>query len=323
MKNVLITGISGQDGIFLTKKYFSSAYDVCIYGVTRNPKNTLKKITNFLPEVNEKNIKLFNLDLENSYECEKIMSSVKFDYIYNLSGPSNVYESLKKPTETSHKILNIFDNLVKSTIKANNVCNFFQASSSEMFGKNGDLILNEESTFSPNSPYAKAKLRNHLKIKQLNVKYDINFTSGIMFNHESEFRAENFLFVKIIDKAIEIKKNKASILEVGSLNYKRDWSYAEDIVDAFFMINSNPKSDSYLLASGISYSIEQVVEFVFDELGLDYRKYIKENNELLRQGDPIAIHADVTKIKRDYGWSTSHDLNEILKIMINQRLKIL
>tara|TARA_Y100000389_G_scaffold201337_1_gene243822 strand:- start:11200 stop:12171 length:972 start_codon:yes stop_codon:yes gene_type:complete len=321
MKNVLITGISGQDGIFLTQKIVSRPNNFCIYGVTRSPKNTFRKLKKFIPELTEDNLKLFPINLLNKPECRKLISSVEFDFVYNLSGPSNVYESLINPLETKNSITTIFDNLVTSLIEVESNCNFFQASSSEMYGNNGDLVFNEQSTYSPNSPYAEAKLINHLKIIQNNIDQGINFSSGIMFNHESEFRNSNFLFVKIIDKAIMIEKHKNSVLEVGSLSYKRDWSYAKDVVDAIFMINSNPKSNSYVIGSGNSYSIKRVVQIVFDELNLDYEKYVVENEKLLRPGDPVEIIADTAKIKQHYGWSASHSLKDILKIMIDHRLK--
>ena len=167
----------------------------------------------------------------NKKEVLEFIQFVNPDYVYNLTGPSSVYESIKTPDESIKKITTIFNNLTESLIKSKNFCNFFQSSSSEMFGNTNESILNENSNFKPNSPYATAKLINHESVINLNKTYDWPIVSGIMFNHESEFRTDNYLFPKIINSAIKIYFKKDDVLEIGSLDYKRDWSYAKDIVE--------------------------------------------------------------------------------------------
>ena len=151
------------------------------------------------------NINLVNTSLENQEEVDKLIKDFRPDYLFNLTGPSSVYESIKQP-ELEFKITKIFDNLIEANIKNNNLCNFYQASSSEMFGQNNNLnIYNENSKFKPNSPYASGKFTNHEKIKRLREEYEWNIYSGIMFNHESEYRKNDYLFMKIIQTAYKIK----------------------------------------------------------------------------------------------------------------------
>ena len=156
---------------------------------------------------NTENITLLNLDLLNSDNVDKLIKQYSPNTVYNLSGPSSVYESLKNPfIEEQIKI--IFNNLTNILISSNNFCNFFQASSSEMFGNTNTEILNENTDFSPNSPYALAKLNNHNLVKEYSSKYNWNIFSGIMFNHESRFRHENYLIMKIITTALQISSGK-------------------------------------------------------------------------------------------------------------------
>ena len=186
-----------------------------------------------------------------------------------------------------------------------------------MYGNNGEKVLDEKSKFNPNSAYAEAKLINHKKILMYKNELNWNITSGIMFNHESEFRKNNFLFMKIINKALEIKKKNKGFLEVGSLDYKRDWSYAQDIVDAMYLINKNPKSGVYVIGSGSSYSIERIIDRVFNVLNLDYKNYIKVNPKLLRDGDPVEIFSNPQKLKNDYRWEPKYNLESFIKKIIN------
>ena len=317
MKNVLITGISGQDGIFLAHNFLKKEPETNIFGISRNTKGIIKKLKYLDLGVNTNNLNLISGDLTDLNLCKNILNEVRFDEIYNLSGPSNVYESLNQPVETKNNIIKIFNNLTENIIKSGKLINFFQASSSEMYGNNGEKVLDEKSKFNPNSAYAEAKLINHNKILMYKNELNWNITSGIMFNHESEFRKNNFLFMKIINKALEIKKKNKGFLEVGSLDYKRDWSYAQDIVDAMYLINKNPKSGVYVIGSGSSYSIERIIDRVFNVLNLDYKNYIKVNPKLLRDGDPVEIFSNPQKLKNDYRWEPKYNLESFIKKIIN------
>ena len=311
---ILITGISGQDGIFLSKLIKKTYTKFSILGISRSM--TLKsflgtsEITNL---TKLQNINLVNTSLENQEEVDKLIKDFRPDYLFNLTGPSSVYESIKQP-ELEFKITKIFDNLIEANIKNNNLCNFYQASSSEMFGQNNNLnIYNENSKFKPNSPYASGKFTNHEKIKRLREEYEWNIYSGIMFNHESEYRKNDYLFMKIIQTAYKIKNNTEKNLKLGSLNYCRDWSYAEDIVEGMFALTSEGSEFDYILGSGVGTKIQTVVENVFNYFDLDYKKYIEIDKKILRRNDPETIISDPSKIYKEIGWKTKNNLDSFLE----------
>ena len=240
MEKVLITGITGQDGLFLTREIILSDPNTKIYGISRNKNNLdFKKKLDSLGITNRNNIEMFNIDLSNKDEVNKFINSIEVTQIYNLSGPSSVYESIKNPISSYDKITVIFENLINSIKSSNLNISFFQASSSEMFGKSKLNTFSENSNFNPQSPYAKAKLHNHQQVIDLSRTFNIK--SGIMFNHESEFRDSKYLFSKIIRTAKKIKTKELNKLTVGSLTYERDWLFAGDVAKAMMKIINEGK----------------------------------------------------------------------------------
>jgi len=316
--NILITGISGQDGIFLTKLLIKEYSNLNIIGTSRtlNSSQFLKK-TELDKLKKNQTINTINLDLENKQEVSKFISDFSPKIVFNLSGPSSVNESMKNP-ELEIKITKIFDNLIQSLLESKNLCNFFQASTSEMYGLNNELkVYDERSKFIPNSPYASGKLTNHKKIKSIRNKYNWNIYSGIMFNHESEYRKNDFLFMKIINTAYKIKNKKESKLRLGSLDYRRDWSYAEDIAEGIFLLTKEGSEFDYVLGSGIGTSIEQLVEIIFNLFDLEYKDYIEVDRTILRSNDPQFIIANPYKIYKELGWKTQHTLENFIEKIVN------
>ena len=318
MKNILITGITGQDGIFLTSLLKNKSPDCNIVGISRSSSNNnfFQKL-NYLQLKDYKNINIFNIDLNNFNEVNNFVKDIIPDYVYNFSGPSSVYESLEK-SYIPIEINNSFSNLTKSLIINNNFCNFFQASSSEMFA-DSDKKLDENSNFDPKSPYAKAKLDIHYKVLELNKKYNWKIISGIMFNHESEFRSDNFLFYKIINAAIEIKNKKRNIIELGNLDIERDWSYAKEIVEGVYDTMNFGSSPTYVYGSGKSTSIKSCVEYIFNSYDLDWKEFVKTNKLFIRDNDPIKKICDPTRIYNEIGWETKTSIFEVLDLMINYK----
>ena len=321
MKNILITGINGQDGIFLTSEILKNNPNHNIYGISRqkNKKNFFHKLDT-ISNANHEKIKLLNIDLNNLHETNKLIEDIRPDFIYNLSGPSSVYDSFINPDETKAQINNIFKNLTTPLIKLGLFSNFYQASSSEMFGLHTEKKLNEESTFNPNSPYAEAKLENHKKVVVLSQKYDWNIYSGIMFNHESQFREDRYLFMKIINGAIDIKSKKLNKLTVGSLDYVRDWSYAGDISKAIYAITNKGISNTYVIGSGKGNSIKTVIEIIFDNFDLNFDKYIDVDETLIRKGDPISIISNPEKINNELSWSNNISFEDLIQICIESKI---
>ena len=313
MQNILITGITGQDGIFLVDRLMKSYSDINILGVSRNrdQENFSKKLST-LNKYNLKNLNLKNINLLDLKEVEENILKFKPDKIFNLSGPSSVYESILYPEKTMNEICKIFENITQTLISNDLFVPFFQASSSEMFGQNAKECLNETIQFNPNSPYAKAKLINHDKVIDYSTKYNWNIYSGIMFNHESEFRNHKYLFMKVINSANLIKNKKVKKLTIGSLDYKRDWSFAADVVEGIIRIMEKGKNSCYVIGSGVSYSIENLVETVFEYYGLDWKKYVDVDEKLLRQGDPKEVCSDPKILKDEFGWKCNYSFYDLI-----------
>ena len=315
MKNILITGITGQDGIFLTSKLLDEyGSDVKVIGITRKENDRL--FFNKLSTINDKSfssIKLLKLNLLNKESVQKLIKDVKFDFVYNLSGPSSVYDSLKNKSRTELLIYNYFNNLISAFKKADYFPSFFQASSSEMFGNVTNESLVENSRFSPNSPYAESKLKVHKLALDLRDDLGWKICCGIMFNHESEFRKKEYLFMKIIQYVEDLNKNGfKQKLKIGSLNIKRDWSFAGDICEAIYLISHFANSSSYVLGSGKSVSINYIIDFIFKYYDLNYKDFVVTDKKLLRKGDPNNIISNPQKIKKELGWEVKYSIDDLL-----------
>ena len=261
-------------------------------------------------------INIINLDLESEQEVSKFLSDFSPNMVFNLAGPSSVNESIKNP-ELEYVITKIFDNLIKGLLESKNLCNFYQSSTSEMYGLNNKLkIYDETCKFVPNSPYASGKLSNHKKISSLRNKYDWNIYSGIMFNHESEYRKNEFLFMKVITTAYKIKNKNETTLKLGSLEYFRDWSYAKDIVEGILLLTQEGVEFDYVLGSGVGTSIENLVEIIFNLFDLDYKNYVEVDNSILRINDPKVIISNPNKIYKELGWKTKYTVENIIERII-------
>ena len=312
MKKILITGISGQDGLFLTNHLINKYEKLEIIGTSRQNNNSIfyKNLLSLGLE-NREDVSVYQIDLNDYNTVNNLISDFKPHYVYNLTGPSSVYESFNN-AENKKIITNIFDNLTSALIKSNNFARFFQASSSEMFSPNCNEKLNENSEFLPNSPYALAKLDNHNKVISLNKKYDWNIYSGITFNHESEFRKKNYLIMKIITDAWKIKNNKGSNLTIGSLDYMRDWSHAQDIVVAINLLTEKGASPDYVIGSGKGKKIKDILDYVFQKYNLDWTDFVQIDKNLLRDGDSKKIISDPRKIKNELNWETKITFEQML-----------
>ncbi len=317
--NILITGITGQDGLFLSNELLKNDH-VNIYGTSRKENKSLffSKLKYLNKNIDLDRITLINTNLFNEEEVLDILEKIRPDYIYHMSGPSSVYDSFIN-SDLKKEIILIFDNLINSCLKLNIYPNFFQPSSSEMYGKNTRTILNEKSEFLPNSPYGESKLLIHHKIAAIRKEYEWKLTSGIMFNHESEFRDDNYLFMKIINYVINVDKQDSKLV-LGSLELKRDWSYAKDIAKAAILINESNYNSDYVLGSGKSEKIEYIANIAFQYFDLDFKDYIEVNENILRSGDPLERVADPSKIKEDLDWEATTNTSSIIKKIITYKL---
>jgi GDPmannose 4,6-dehydratase len=318
MKNILITGISGQDGLFLSSLITNE--DVVIYGISRknNHKNFYNNLAKVKNNIDMSKIKLFDINLLNYSDIENIITDILPYQIYNLSGPSSVYDSYSDNGKTEYEIKLIFENLTSSCIKNDIFPSFFQASSSEMYADNISKSLDEHSEFSPKSPYARAKYYNHKKSLEFYENYNWKIVSGIMFNHESEFRKDNYLFKKIINGAKNIKEKKSEFIEIGSLEYIRDWCFAGDVAHAIYLILNKGKKSSYVIGSGVPNKIGDLVNEVFSYYDLDISENIKINKSLLRDGDPEVIVANPTRLRKELGWEPSVSFKDLVRRCIEK-----
>lgn len=317
-QNILITGISGQDGLFLTDYLLSNKLSSFkVFGVSRqNSEATLRNLKTLNKETAE--VEIYNTDLTNTTEVFNLINRIKPSQIYNLSGPSSVYESLTNQKYFQETINLIFDNLANSCIKQNHFPAFFQACSSEMFSIKNTMPLNEGSTFEPRSPYASAKYEVFNKVNSLKEQFDWNIKSGIMFNHESEFRNKDYLFMQIFNSAKKIKNKEMKFLEVGSTNLVRDWSFAGDVARAIFLINQSDNNNNFIIGSGVPTSISEIVQKVFSLYDLKPENHIKINTKLLRKGDPLEIISDPSLLKSELNWTPQLSVDDLLERMFQK-----
>ena len=322
MDNVFISGITGQDGIFLTSNLLKNNSDIKIYGTTRNADNLFYKKLNFLDnKADTSRVNILQADLSQYDNVLEIINIVKPSKIFNLSGPSSPSESMHNGKNFISIINIIFDNLIKASNVLKQEFVFFQPSSSETFSNKNNGALSEISFMEPRSPYGYAKYELYTKSLELREKKGIDIRNGILFNHESEFRNSNFLIMKIIDSAIKIKLGSETKFELGSLEYTRDWSHASDTVNAIVKIAYDRDSSDYVVGSGIGHKIRDIVEIVFNNFNLDYVDYLTVNPLLLRPEDPISIVSDPSKIISKLNWKPKIGFEETILKCINFRVK--
>lgn len=312
---IIITGASGQDGIFLTDKILRDTKSN-IYLCTRSKKNfNFNKLLSINDSADLSRIKVVELDYLDFESVFKFINDIHPDYIFNLMGPSSVSSFINNPDEMTN-VTNIgFENIINSLIKSKNFCNFFQASSSEMYGYESKNAFDESSEFAPNTAYAKAKHGIHLKTLQIREEFNWNIISGIMFNHESEFRNSNFLIMKLIEGVINIEDGNMKTIELPSLEITRDWTYSKEMCEAMFNLVYNNFSGSYVIGSGRTTSLNEIVDYIFGIINKQYEDHIVVNTNKLRKGEPMIIKSNPMKIYDKIGWRASLDIFDIVNKM--------
>jgi len=316
MKKAVITGITGQDGAYLSKLLLEKGYEVI--GLTRSINSAN---TNKLEYLNIKNdIRMEEIDLTDLASVNKLISDYKPDEIYNFAAQSSVKMSFEQPITTiKFNVISVL-NLLEAIKTVNPETKFYQASSSEMFGKVGNLPITEQTVIHPLSPYAISKASAHWTVINYRESYGIYTCCGILFNHESYLRTSGFFVKKIIQGAIEIHNRKEEVLRVGNLNVKRDFGYAPEYVKAIWMIMQQEKPEEFLICSGSSISLKEIVYYVFDKLNID-RSRIIEDKSLYRPTDIEDMYGDNSKAKKKLGWKYDYNFFEILDLLIQEELE--
>jgi GDPmannose 4,6-dehydratase len=320
MRKALITGITGQDGQHLTQFLLGKDYEV--FGFLFDiEKNRNSQFAQRFPSV-----KLIQGDLANSTSVSDAINYSQPDEIYNLGAITFVGDSFKIPEVTANitglGTLRILEAIRSSEFREN--VKFYQASSSEMFGKVLETPQTETTPFNPQSPYAIAKTFAHYSSVNYRDSYGIHASSGILFNHEGEFRGYEFVTRKITSNVAKIKLKKQLKFSLGKLSPKRDWGYAGDYVEAMWLMTQQDRADTFVISTGVSHSVEQFVETALEAAGLEKNvsRYVDFDQEMVRPSEVEALVGDSSKAEKILGWKSKTDFKRLVEIMVENDLKI-
>jgi GDPmannose 4,6-dehydratase len=309
-KIALITGISGQDGSYLAEFLLSKDYEV--HGIVRRTSlPILDRIAHILPRIN-----IHQGDLVDLASLIRIVDAVKPDEFYNLAAQSFVHISWNQSTATANMtalgVTNVLDaiRIVDKDIK------FYQASSSEMFGKVQETPQSENTPFYPRSPYGISKLYGHWMTVNFRESYDMFCCSGILYNHESPRRGYEFVTRKITSAVAKIKCGKQKELFLGNLDAVRDWGYAGDFVEAMWLMLQQEKPEDYVIATGKTTTVREFAKMAFECLDLDYLDYVKMDHDLYRPAEVDLLLGDPTKAEKYLGWKHKVDVRDLVNMMV-------
>lgn len=321
VKKAFITGITGQDGSYLSEHLLNLGYEV--HGlvrrnsVTENQESRLEKLRG--------DINLYYGDLLDQSSIDNTLKKIKPDEIYNLAAQSHVRVSYEIPQFTvltnSLGVLNLLESIKLYCPSAK----IYQASSSEMFGNSRDKDgkQRENTPMHPVSPYGCSKLFSYSLIRNYRKAFGLFASNGILFNHESPRRATNFVTTKIIKIAVQIKQKKMKTLELGNLDSQRDWGHAKDYVRAMHMILNHKKADDFVISTGKTFSIRDLCKLVFSKLGMNYMDYVKINPKYLRPEELDYLCGDSSKARKNLGWEPEYTFETMIDEMLEHFLKII
>ena len=317
MKKALITGISGQDGSYLAEFLLKKGYEV--YGVERRCSTKNRINTDHIQD----KIHWLNADLSDQNSLLRAIRTADPDEVYNLAAQSFVGESWNTPEHTSNVTGLGVLRMLEAIREFNPEIKFYQASSSEMFGRMVENPANENTPFYPRSPYGVAKLYGHWITKNYRESYDMFACSGILFNHESERRGIEFVTRKISDGVVKIKLGLADHITLGNLDAKRDWGYAPDYVEAMWMMLQQDTPEDYVIATGETYSIKDFLDIAFEHVGIsNWKPYIKQDPRFMRPAEVDVLRGDHTKAKLEMEWIPQTNFKELVIKMVDNDLKL-
>tara|TARA_B100000674_G_scaffold487822_1_gene498773 strand:+ start:1715 stop:2677 length:963 start_codon:yes stop_codon:yes gene_type:complete len=318
MKTALITGINGMDGSHLADFLLSKNYKVC--GVER--RSSVKNRTN--TKHLEGKITFLTGDLTDQNSLMRALKQSNPDEVYNLAAQSFVGESWNTPEQTSDVTGLGALRMLEAIREYGKSIKFYQASSSEMFGRMVENPAKETTPFYPRSPYGVSKLYAHWITKNYRESYEMFNCSGILFNHESERRGLEFVTRKITNGVAKIKLGIADSITLGNLDAKRDWGYAPDYVEAMWLMLQQDKPDDYIVATGETHSIREFLDIAFKEIGIDdWSSYVKQDARFMRPAEVDVLRGDSNKAKNLLGWKPKTSFENLVKIMIKNDLALL
>lgn len=335
-KIALVTGATGQDGAYLSRYLVDLGYKV--FGAYRRAASTNLWRLGELKLLDEANFSLIELDITDPVSCINAIKVAKPSEIYNLAAQSFVGASFKEPLHTSYASGIAVLNLLEAIRLSDKSIKFYQAGTSEMFGKVQAIPQNESTPFYPRSPYGVAKLYGHFMSINYRESYDIFAACGILFNHESPLRGLEFVTRKITNSAAKIALGKLDCLELGNLEAKRDWGFAKDYVEGMHAMLQVPKADTFVLASGITTTVRDFVKMSFEALDIALvfegegvnevardkktgKVVVKVNPEFFRPAEVDLLIGDASKAKEQLNWSAKTNLNELCAMMVKADLE--
>jgi GDPmannose 4,6-dehydratase len=311
-KKALITGITGQDGSYLAKLLLDKGYEV--FGLfARRTADTMWRLR-FLGI--DRQVRLIEGDLIDLSSLIRAMETSQADEVYNLGAQSFVATSWQQPLLTG-QVTGLAVTCVLEAIRlVNPKARFYQASSSEMFGKIREPIQDENTIFHPRSPYGVAKLYGHWITVNYRESFGIHASSGILFNHESPLRGIEFVTRKVTDGVARIKQGKQKVLRLGNIDAQRDWGYAGDYVRAMHLMLQQDSPDDYVVATGRTTSVREMCRIAFEHVGLDAREHVEIDPQFYRPAEVDVLLGNPAKAKARLGWEASTDLGALIAMMV-------
>lgn len=312
----LITGITGQDGAYLTELLLSKGYEV--HGTVRRSStfNTGRIDTLISKYTKNKQLQLHYSDLLDSSSITNLINNIKPDEVYNLAAQSHVAVSFQNPIFTSQLGTLGSITILEAIRHLDKEVKFYQASSSEMFGGTSNNMLNEKSIFDPKSPYGASKVFAHEITKIYRESYNLFGVNGILFNHESPYRGETFVTRKISKAVGRIAAGIQSKLTLGNIHASRDWGYAKDYVDGMWLMMQYKKPDDWVLATGITKTVKEFAEEAFKIVNLNWEDYVITSEKYLRPNEVDYLLGDSSKAKELLNWEPKVEFSQLVKIMV-------
>jgi len=314
MPTALITGITGQDGSYLAQLLLSKSYRVAGI-VRRSSTSNCARLEKFKNE-----LELHAGDLTDQAAITRVLESVQPDEVYNLACMSYVGASWNQPVLTGDLAGLAVARLLEGIRQICPRARFYQASSSEMFGKVRETPQRESTPFHPRSPYGAAKAYGHYLTMNYRESYDMFACSGILFNHESPRRGLEFVSRKITRAAARIKLGLDTEVRLGNLQARRDWGYAGDFVKAMWLMLQEDRPDDYVIGTGVCHSVQDLVEAAFDHLALDWREHVRIDPDLYRPAEVDVLQADASKARKVLGWEPVMSFEELVEAMVEADL---
>jgi GDPmannose 4,6-dehydratase len=319
-KKAIITGLTGQDGSYLAELLLEKGYEV--YGIVRRASTfNTQRIDHIRDPEGKKNFFMIYGDLEDSSSIGKLIRRVQPDEFYNLGAQSHVRISFDIPEYTCNTDAIGVLRCLEAIYSFSPHTRFYQASSSEMFGKVAETPQRETTPFHPRSPYGCAKVFGYWITKNYREAYNMHASNGILFNHESPRRGENFVTRKITISLARIKHGLQEKLYLGNLDAKRDWGYAKEYVDAMWRMLQQEESDDYVVATGETHSVKEFLEEAFKYAGLNWQDYVKIDPRFYRPSEVEMLLGDASKAKKKLGWKPKTTFKELVKIMVDYDMK--